>query len=264
MSADLERYKEQQRQQWSRAAEPWRRWHKPFSQMSQAATEAIVEAAQIGPGLGVLDLASGSGEPCLTVARMVGPEGSVVASDFVAEMVAVVEENVRRHGLTNVTCQQIDAEAIPFPDGSFDRVTCRFGVMFFPDTAKALREVSRVLKPGGRAAFTAWAPPELNPFFSAANGVLQRHGLLTPPPPDAPNVFRFARPGSLSGAMEASGLHQVAEEERPIAWQWPGGLDDFWEWYCQGTPVPSAVENLKPDDRETILAELRATFQQFE
>lgn len=264
MSSELERYREQQRQQWSGAADPWRRWHEPLSQMSRDATEAIVKAAQLGEGLRVLDLASGSGQPCLTVARAVGPSGSVVASDFVPEMVAVVEENVRKHGLSNVTCQQIDAEAIPFPEASFDRVTCRFGVMFFPDVPKALGEVRRVLKPGGRVAFTAWAPPDVNPFFASGNGVLAQHGLLTPPPPDAPNVFRFAKPGSLAAAMEAAGFQPVSERQQPISWRWPGTLESFWEWYWQGTPFRSAVENAEPEKRQAVIDDLREAFAAFQ
>jgi SAM-dependent methyltransferase len=163
-----------------------------------------------------------------------------------------------------VSCQQIDAESIPFPDKSFDRVTCRFGVMFLPEPVKGLREVCRVLKPGGRAAFTAWAPAELNPFFSAPNGVLRQHGLLTPPPPDAPNVFRFAQEGSLAAAMEEAGFQQVSERQQRIAWRWPGSIDDFWEWFWQGTAFRNAIENAAPERRQTVIDDLRAAFRRFE
>jgi len=264
MTSDVTRYKEQQREQWSRAAGPWLQWHEPFAEMSRDATEAIVGAAGLAVGMRVLDLASGTGEPSLAIAGAVGPSGSVVASDFVPEMVAAVEENVRRRGLANVICQQIDAEAIPFPDGSFDRVTCRFGVMFFPDTGKALREVHRVLKPGGRAAFAAWAAAELNPFFASAFGVLARHGLLTPPPPDAPNVFRFAQAGSLSAALEDAGFQQVAEREQPIAWRWPGSFDEFWDWFWEGTAFRNALDNAGPEQRQAVTDELRQTLRGFQ
>ncbi len=262
MGSDLARFKEEQRQQWSRAAGPWQRWHEPFSQMTREATVAIVTAAELAEGMKVLDLASGTGEPALTIAGLVGPSGSVVASDLVAEMVGAVEENARRRGLTNVTCQQIDAEEIPLPDATFGRVTCRFGVMFFPDTARALGEIHRVLRPGGLAVFTAWAPPELNPFFSSVSEVLGRYGLLTPPPPDAPGVFRFAKPGSLSAAMEGAGFRQVSEGQRRISWRWPGSLDEFWEWWQESTPFRRAIENAEPDRRRAVLDDLRTMLQQ--
>lgn len=264
MSPQPAQYKEEQRQQWGKAAEAWGRWHEPLSQMSRDVTQAIVAAAELAAGMNVLDLACGSGEPSLTLAELVGPNGSVVASDLAEEMVAVVQENARKRGLTNVTCQQVDAESIPFPDESFDRVTCRFGVMFFPEPVTGLREVHRVLKPDGRAAFTAWAPPELNPFFSAASGVLRQHGLLTPPPPDAPNVFRFAQEGSLAAAMDQADFQQVSERQQQIAWRWPGSFDDFWEWFWQGTPLRNAIESAPPEQQQTVIDDLQATFHQFE
>jgi len=263
MAEKLAKYKEEQRQQWGRAAEYWARWHDQVSEMSREATRAIVAAADLAEGQRVLDLAGGTGEPALTLAEAVGPGGSVVASDLTPEMVAVLEENVRKRGLANVECRQIDAESIPFPDESFDRVTCRFGVMFFPDIPRALAEVRRVLKPEGRVAFVAWAPAELNPFFSKPNGVLRRHGLLNPPPPDAPNVFRFAQAGSLSAAMKVAGLREVSEDQRRIGWRWPGDLDSFWSWFGQGPIFRGAIEAAEPERRQAVIDEVRAALAEF-
>lgn len=261
--SELGRYKEEQRQQWGKAAESWGRWHEPFAEMSGDVTDAIVREAGLGPGMNVLDLACGSGEPSLTIAELVSPGGSVIASDLTEEMVAVVTENVKKRGLKNVACQQIDAESIPLPDETFDRVTCRFGVMFFPEPVKALREVRRVLRPGGRAAFTAWAPAELNPFFSAPNGVLRQHHLITPPPPNAPNVFRFAKEGSLGEALEQAGFQSIAERQQRVAWHWPGSLEEFWTWFGQGT-IRSAIESAPPAQRGQVIADLQAAFRRFE
>ncbi len=97
----------------------------------------------------VLDLACGSGEPSLSLARAVGPMGHVIATDIVPGMLEIAEENARRKGLSNIEFRIADAEAIPFPDESFDVVTCRFGVMFFSDPERAMREARRVLKNDG-------------------------------------------------------------------------------------------------------------------
>ena len=154
--AKAEKFKEQVRQDWVEAAEAWRKWNPKMVIQSFAATEAIVSLAQVKPGMSVLDLASGSGQPALTLARKVGPEGRVTATDLVPPMLAIAEENARKEGIGNMTFQQADAEELPFSDESFDVVTCRFGVMFFPSCRRALGEIKRVLKPGGRVAFGAW------------------------------------------------------------------------------------------------------------
>src|SRR5437763_1142505 len=122
-----ERFKEAVRQEWTDGAPAWRKWHPQFATMSRAATEVLVEVAQVAPGMQVLDLASGTGEPALTLTEAVAPNGHVTATDLVPEMLAVAQENARQHGLTNITFQPVDAEALPFQDQTFDVVTCRFG-----------------------------------------------------------------------------------------------------------------------------------------
>jgi ubiquinone/menaquinone biosynthesis C-methylase UbiE len=97
----------------------------------------------------ILDIACGSGEPSLSLARAVGRTGRVVATDIVPGMLQVAEENARKERLSNIEFRVADAEAIPFPDGYFDAVTCRFGAMFFSDPARAMREARRVLKNRG-------------------------------------------------------------------------------------------------------------------
>ena len=118
-----ERLKEQVRQDWTRNAPSWRKGKAQHEEQTRAATEAITKAAQIKLGMQVLDLASGTGEPALTLAEAVGPDGHVTATDLVPEMLAVAEESARQRGLTNITFRQVDAEALPFPDRSFDVVT---------------------------------------------------------------------------------------------------------------------------------------------
>jgi ubiquinone/menaquinone biosynthesis C-methylase UbiE len=138
-------------QDWSRVASGWRKWHRRFALQSATLTDLIISGAQLRQGMNVLDLASGSGEPALTAAQVVGPDGHVAATDISSEMLLVAEENARSLGLGNLTFRQMDAQELPFQDESFDAVTCRLGLMFFPDPRAALREVRRVLRPGGRA-----------------------------------------------------------------------------------------------------------------
>ena len=111
----------------------------------KAMTDAIVQACGAGPGTRALDVACGSGEPTLALAQAVLPGGTVVASDLVPDYLEAVLKSAADLGLTNVSVQQADAENLPFPDESFDAVTCRLGVMFMADAEQALREMRRVL-----------------------------------------------------------------------------------------------------------------------
>ena len=164
---DSDPLKDAQQQAWSdpSSVAAWRKWFPKFVIHTRAATDALIDAARLQPGMQVLDLASGSGDPALTLAQMVGPSGHVTATDLVPEMLAVAAEQAHQQGLTNLTFRQADAESLPFPDGAFDLVTCRFGIIYCPNPGKALREICRVLRPGGRAALVAWGPPD-QPFFS--------------------------------------------------------------------------------------------------
>lgn len=124
--------------------------------MGRAVTEALVEYSCPLPGMKVLDLASGTGEPAITIAECVGPTGSVTAVDQSAELLRIAEERAKNKELDNVSIRRADAHSLPFADKTFDLATCRFGVMFFTEARQALTELRRVLKPGSRACFAAW------------------------------------------------------------------------------------------------------------
>ena len=216
--ADTARFKEQIRAEWTEEATvvAWRRWHPQLAIAGRGATGAIVEAARVKPGMRVLDLASGTGEPALTLARAVGPAGHVTATDLGPGMLKAAEENAKQAGLTNLTFREADAHQLPFPDESFDRVTCRFGVYYFADVGQALREIRRVLRPGGLAALTALGPLERNPLSLSFLEPFLKRVVVPPPPPGAPHPFKFAEQGSLARELERAGFRQVEEEFRTM------------------------------------------------
>jgi ubiquinone/menaquinone biosynthesis C-methylase UbiE len=255
-----EKQKGMMRDQWSQAAKTWAEMHDALAASSKEATAAVVDAAALAPGMRVLDLAGGTGEPSLTVARRVQPGGSVVCTDLTQEMLAAAEANAKKLGLTNMSFRQVDAEDIPFDDREFDRVTCRFGIMFCPDPVRALSEVRRVLKPGGRAAFAVWAPPTENPMFFVTNSVLAAHGLVEPPPPGALTPFIFAELGSLSAKMREAGFSEVREEKRELGWSWPGTPDDHIHFMKATQPATQrALDSASP----AVLDELRAAMGKY-
>lgn len=211
------------------------RWRAQSAAMGQPTTEALVVEAQIAPGMQVLDVACGTGEPGISIAAQLQGSGAVVGVDISPAPLAIATERARERGLANISFQQGDVHALPFPDAAFDRVTCRLGVMFFGDCARALAEIRRVLKPGGRVSLLAWGPVE-QPYFGATIGTIRR--LVAGNLPAAGAVmFRFAEPGTLSAALRGAGFERITEELRTVAWSWPGAPEDVWA-YFQEVTVP--------------------------
>lgn len=231
------------------------KWKAKNAEMGRAATEALVGYARPQTGMNVLDLASGTGEPSISLAMRVGPQGHVTALDLSPELLKVAEQRAQARGLTNFSTQQADAQALPFPDQSFDLVTSRFGVMFFAQPKKALREVHRVLRPRARACFLAWGPFE-QPFWSTTMGVVaKRVGGLTLPPEQDP--FRFAQPGSLASVLHESGLQEVEEQSRTLPWTWPGKPEEVWElMQAVATPFLPLLGRIREENRSEIDAEV--------
>ena len=153
--------KDQQRSQWRDAAGAWDRYFEWYSQAFAPLMLWCADAIAAAPGMRIMDVAAGSGQPTLTIAPRVQPGGTIVGIDFSPEMVAVAERRARQTGATNVSFRTMDAEQLELPDASFDAVTCACGLIFFPDVHRALTEMRRVLKPGGRIAFATWPPEHL-------------------------------------------------------------------------------------------------------
>jgi ubiquinone/menaquinone biosynthesis C-methylase UbiE len=171
--------------------------------MGKSVTDALVEYACPTGGMKVLDLASGTGEPAITLTSRVGEQGHVTAFDLSASLLEIAAQRAQARGLTNFTTQQGDAHSLPFPDNHFDLATSRFGVMFFRDPVAALQELRRVLRPGARACFLAWGPFE-QPYWQSMMGVVHKHVGDPLLPPGGPNPFRFAEQGSLSAILRSA------------------------------------------------------------
>jgi ubiquinone/menaquinone biosynthesis C-methylase UbiE len=265
--AKIQKFREVLHQEWTgdRTVAAWRKWHAQIAAFTRGATEAILEAARLRPGMRVLDLASGVGDPALSIAEEVGPSGHVTATDLGPGMMSLAEELARKKGLTNIEFREASAEALPFPNESYDVLTCRFGIMFFPDLPSALRECLRVLKPGGRAAFVAWGKKE-QPFFTTTAGIVLKHVPVPPPPPDpdGPSLFMFGERGRLRRALQAAGFSNVHEEDRIIAGHWQSSIEEYWEQFTEvAAPFRPLIEQLTPEKMTQAKLEIFAGLKKF-
>ena len=214
---------------WEESSRYWRKHQATIEHMFAPLTSALIEAGRIGRGAHVLDIGGGSGQPSLSIASIVGNEGSVSYTDPAAGMVETARDEAERRGLTNIHFHKAPADELPFENDTFDLAVGRLSVMFFPDVAAGLNEIVRVVKPGGRVSFLVWGSKEANPFFSSVTEVLDR---FIPPEledEDEPGAFRFASPGKLSKLLADAGLTQI--EERPLPFRIAGTVkpEEFWE-----------------------------------
>jgi len=261
----LEKIRHRLRCEWTdeRTVTAWRMWRSHIVQFTRGATEAILEIAQLQPGMKVLDLASGVGDPALAIAKVVGPDGKVVATDLGTGMMSLAEEIARTKGLKNIEFKIAHAESLPFPSESFDAVTCRFGVMLFPDPVAALMECRRVLRNGGRVALVAWGT-QGQPFFTATGGIVMKYVQMPAPDPDAPHLFMFGEPGRLKGTLEEAGFKDVREEARTIQGKWTSSPEKYWEQFTEvAAPFRPAIEKLTPEIREQVVKEALAALRQY-
>lgn len=213
---------------WSNVAPFWEKYRPIIRQMFAPVTQALAEDALIGSGHAVLDIATGPGEPALTVASLVGPEGKVFGIDPVLEMVEAARREADRLGFKNATFEVAPADQLPFSADTFDAVVSRFGVMFFPSPVDAVREMLRVLKPGGKLALAVWYLAERNPFFYMLSHVIGRYVDSPPPAPDASDPFRFANPGMLRDVLGEAGVLAPCERVLQFTIAAPISVEDFW------------------------------------
>jgi SAM-dependent methyltransferase len=238
--------------EWLNAAtiRAWTRWHDKVTVETAAVTKRLAMHAQIHSGARVLDLASGTGDPAIALARLVGPGGHVTATDLSEGMLDAARENARKAGQANLSFRHADAQALPFDDESFDAVTCRLGIMYFVDVHRALREVRRVLKPRGRVALAAWGPWDRGTFWRFVLGPLFARRPPSPPPPDAPSPLRFAASSSLSAALGEAGFTSIEEENSVVPTPWPGPAEEVWaQFYDLAVPLRPYIDSFSPETR---------------
>lgn len=207
---DPAEFKRSIRTEWRSAAAGWRRWLHVVEagEGGHRHSSKLVELAELQLGASVLDVGGGYGEPSLTAARAVGPQGRVICTDISPEMLVVAEERTADAGLANIEFVARDAEELEFDDETFHAVLSRATLMFLPDVAGTLKCLHGFLKSGGRLAATVWGPQPVVQF-SAAFPVVVQELALPPPSPGRPGAFALSDPDRLADLVAQAGFRDV-------------------------------------------------------
>lgn len=215
--------------------------------------EPVLDAAEVEAGQRVLDVACGTGVVARAAARRVGAEGSVTGVDLNPGMLAVAAELG-----PEIDWKEGAAEALPFSDGSFDAVVSQFALMFFQDRAKAIREMLRMLPPGGRLAVAVWDRLENSPAYSAEVAILERiAGREAADALRAP--FVLGDPEALGALFEDAGVASAAVATRMGTARFPS-IRVMCEADLRGW-LPLMGVTLSEDQIARILAEVETELQ---
>ncbi len=246
-----------QKASWDKFSPGWKKWDKRTMGFLAAHGVAIIEHLAPQGTQVVLDIAGGTGEPGLSIAAKLSG-GKVVLTDLSDGMLEVAIEKAAAAGTKNVEFKQADVTALPFEDNSFDAVSCRLGYMFFPDMLQATREISRVLKPGGKIATTVWGAPDKNYWVTCMVQNIAKHIEMPAPPPGAPGMFRCAKPGLISDLFKEVGLEGVSEREIPSTVEMSGPTE-YWDMMTEvAAPFVAALGGADADTVNKVKADVIA------
>jgi SAM-dependent methyltransferase len=246
-SMDAEEFRAKQRDSWNGAAAGWNEWSQFMDEHAGTVSERLVEMAGIKEGDRVLDVACGYGEPSLTAARKVGPDGAVIATDISAEMLEFGRQRAAANGVENIEFMHSDASSLDFAPESFDAAVSRWGIIFDPDGEGAAANVRGFLKPGGRFAISSWGPPERVPFLAIAMKTAMAKLDVSPPPPGTPGPLSRPTPDALGGLLEGGGFSDVQVEELELSFGF-GSAEEYTE-YTKAIAAP-LVAMISPHPEE--------------
>ena len=226
-----------------------------FARVTSQAIAPLLDAVVLHKGMRLLDVATGPGY----VAAVAAAQGArVTGIDFSAPMVARA-----RSANPGVDFQEGDAEALAFPDGSFDAVVMNFGMLHLARPERAMTEAARVLKSGGRYAFTVWAKPDEAVGFGVILNAIQSHGKLGVQLPEGPPFFRFSDPAECDRALRSAGLLDVRVTHHPQIWRFQAADDLFDAIYNGGVRIKAILRAQSDEALQVIRSAARDATQQY-
>ncbi len=223
----------------------------------------MIERLELVPGQRVVDLAAGPGDTGFMAAEIIAPTGELICSDASEAMLDVARARALELGVMNVDFKLLELEWIDLPTADVDAALCRWGLMFCVDPVAAMREVRRVLRPGGRLTLAVWDDPSLNPWATIPSRALISLGHAEPPNPDAPGMFSLASWEKLEEMLADAGFVEVLIDTVEL----PRSSDSVAAFVAEtldlSRPFSDTYEALEQSDREAVLREIEDLLEPF-
>lgn len=195
----------------------WRQYDADEQRLSAPLSARMLDLARLAPGMRVLDLASGRGEPAIPAARRVAPDGSVLGIDLAGSMLQMARERAAREAVHNLELREGDAQTLAgVPAAQFDVALARWCLMYFATPKDALRATHNALRPGGKLVIAVWAEPERVPYYSLPRQILARYTTVPPIGPDQPGTFYYAAQSRLAQDLHDCGYALEHSEEMQV------------------------------------------------
>jgi ubiquinone/menaquinone biosynthesis C-methylase UbiE len=263
MDSALDEIRDRNRKVWNSMAQGWETRRQDLWEFSRPVSEWLVERLDPRPGQTILDLAAGLGETGFLAAPRVGETGRVLVTDFAPRMVAAARRRAAEFGVTNAEFRELDAERMTLESECIDGVVCRWGYMLMADPGAAFGETWRVMRPGGRLAFSVFGAPDRNPWASLVGRILVAQGHMPPPVPGAPGIFALNDRKRISELIDRAGFAAPDVTEMTLTWRF-AGPDAYW-WFL--TEMAGAISpillGLAPDAQAKVRALIDELAQPF-
>jgi ubiquinone/menaquinone biosynthesis C-methylase UbiE len=244
--------------EWNAAAPGWKKYGKDILKWLGPVSDQLIRSTGITSGHTVLDVATGAGQPALTIAKVVGPNGRVVGVDLSSEMLEVAKEEAAYQGLTNVVVFQVvkDESLSMFHDNTFDSVVCRNGLMFMPDPVNALKAFLRVLKPKGKASVTVWGSPDKAPVMEVVMKTISKHvpDMKQPPAPGTPGgPFSIPTVDILRDYFLKAGFSDFNAEKNEVTVAQTDTAEELWQGMTEVSGFLVILLSKLPDEKKLAI-----------
>jgi SAM-dependent methyltransferase len=242
--------------EWKAAAPGWKKYEKEMLRSMGPVSDQLIKSAGITSGQAVLDVATGGGEPALTIAKIVGSAGKVVGVDLSSEMLQIAKQRAASEGLTNVVFEVVEDESLSmFQDNAFDSVVCRNGLMFMPDPVKALKAFLRVLKPRGKASVTVWGSPDKAPVMSIVTKIVSKYvpEMKPPPPGTLGGPFSIPSVDMLRGYFSKAGFSNFGATVTEATGVQTDTVEQFWQGMSEVVGFLVILLSKLPDEKRQAI-----------
>jgi len=249
---------------WDAAADGWHTHHPLIRSWLSTATSIMLDAAKIGPGMQVLDVAAGAGDQTLDIAHRIGPDGHVLATDLSPRCVELARSTLQAAGFANASFLVVDGEKLDM-EPRFDAVVCRLGLMFYPDPLEGLRRMHATLKPEGFCAALVFSDAASNPCIVSA---ITTAGALANAPRFDPDrvggLLSLGRSGHLHELFVRAGFRDVTTARIASPMKLPSAA--HYVRFLQGAagPVRSLIERLDAPVQAAAWTKMEAAMAQYE